>query len=240
MIWRRWRRSREDDLQREMRAHLDLETEEQCQAGASPREARYAALRHFGNQTSIQENTRAMWKWTSFDKFGRDLQHALRMARKNPYFAALAILTLAVGIGATTAIVSVVDVVLLRPLPYQDPARLVRIETRNNPLQIHSGPASYADFVDWRDSGIFEDAGIYFIGNTILRVGDSSERVQSGTASASLFTTLGVQPLIGRIPLPAEDKPGANPAALLTESLWRRQFGADPSILGRSINLDGK
>jgi hypothetical protein len=157
MIWRRWRRSREDDLQRELRAHLDLEAEEQRQAGLPPRDARYAALRHFGNQTNIRENTRAMWKWTSFEKFRRDLQHALRMARNNPYFAALAILTLAVGIGANTAIFSVVDVVLLRPLPYRDPARLVRIETRNDPLQIHAGPASYVDFVDWRDSGIFED-----------------------------------------------------------------------------------
>ncbi len=240
MTWWLGRRSREEDLQRELRAHLDLEAEEQRQTGLPPEEARFAALRHFGNRSIIQEETRAMWTWTSFEKFGRDLQHAVRMARKNPYFAALAVMTLAVGIGANTAIFSVVDRVLLRPLPYRDPARLVVIQTLNQPLQVHSGPASYPDFVDWRASGIFEDAGVYGIGNTILRAGDSSERVISGVATASLFSTLGVQLLIGRLPLPAEDKPSANPVTLLSESLWRRKFGSDPSIVGRAISLDGK
>lgn len=129
---------------------------------------------------------------------------------------------------------------LLRPLPYPDASRLVRVETRNDPLQIHNGPTSYSDFMDWKASGVFEDSGIYFIGNSLVRVGDGSERVPSGAATTSLFSTLGVRPLLGRLPSPEEDKPGASPVTLLTENLWRSRFGADATMIGRSINIDGK
>ncbi len=238
MSWRRKRR--EDDLQRELRAHLDLETEEQRHLGLAPQEARYAALRTFGNRTSIEEDTRVTWQWTHLEKFGQDLRYAGRMARKNPFFTALAILTLALGIGANTAIFSVVDTVLLRPLPYRDASRLVRVETRNDPLGIHNGPTSYSDFLDWKASGVFDDSGIYFIGNSLVRVGDGSERVPSGAATVSLFSTLGVRPLLGRLPSPEEDKPGPSPVTLLSENFWRNRFGADPSVIGRSIQVDGK
>lgn len=181
-----------------------------------------------------------MWQWISVDNFRQDLRHAGRMARKSPLFTTLAILTLALGIGGNTAIFSVVDTVLLRPLPYQNASRLVRIETRNDALQVHAGPASYPDFLDWKASGAFEDGGIYFIGNSVVRVRDNSERLPSGAATASLFSTLGVRPLLGRLPFPEEDKPGANAVALLSESLWRSRFGADSSVVGRSISIDGK
>jgi predicted permease len=239
MSW--WRRKpREEDLRRELRAHLDLEAEEQRHLGLAPDEARYAALRTFGNRTSIEENTRMTWRSTHSEKFVQDLRYALRMARKNPFFTALSILTLSLGIGANTAIFSVVDTVLLRPLPYRDASRLVRVETRNDPLQIHRGPTSYSDFLDWKASGVFDDTGLYFIGNSLVRVGDGSERVPSGAATTSLFSTLGVRPLLGRLPSPEEDKPGANPVTLLTENLWRSRFGADPSVIGRPIQVDGK
>jgi putative ABC transport system permease protein len=239
MSWWR-RRRREYDLARELGGHLDLETEEQWRAGLAPEDARYAALRAFGNRTTIQEDIRMTWSWISAEKLGQDLRYAGRMARKNPLFTTLAILTLALGIGANTAIFSVVDTVLLRPLPYRDAARLVRIETRNEPLYVHNGPASYPDFLDWKASGVFEDSGIYNIGNSVVRMGENSERLPSGAATASLFSTLGVRPLLGRLPLPEEDKPGARPITLLTESLWKSRFGADPTVVGRSIQVDGK
>jgi putative ABC transport system permease protein len=234
------RHRREDDLEREIHTHLDLEAEEQHESGVPHEEAPYAARRALGNIMLIREATREMWGWTSLERFSQDLRYAGRMLRKNPVFMIAVILTLALGIGANTAIFSVVDLVLLRPLPYRDPARLVHIETKNSPLHISSGPASYPDFLDWRASGIFEDAGIYLIGNSILRVGDGSQRVQSGAASASFLSLLGVRPMIGRLPLPEEDRPSVNPVVLLSENLWRRQFGGDPSIVGRTVNLGGK
>jgi hypothetical protein len=152
MSWRR-RERREDDLARELRTHLDLEAEEQRRAGLASEDARYAALRAFGNRTTIEEDTRVMWQLASLEKLWQDLRYAGRMARKSPLFTTLAILTLALGIGANTAIFSVVDTVLLRPLPYRDASRLVRVETRNDPLQVHDGPTSYPDFMDWKASG---------------------------------------------------------------------------------------
>ena len=239
MRW--WRRKRrEDDLARELRAHLSLEAEEQRRAGLGPEEARFAALRAFGNRTTIEEDTRVTWQWISVDKLGQDLRYAGRIARKSPLFTTLAILTLALGMGANTAIFSVVDTVLLRPLPYRDAARLVQIETRNDPLYVHNGPASYPDFLDWKASGAFEDVGIYSIGNSLVRIRDTSERLLSGAATASLFSTLGVRPVLGRLPLPEEDKSGASPVTLLSEGLWRERFGADAAIAGRSIDVDGK
>ena len=240
MTWWRPRKAREDELARELRAHLDLEAEEQRRQGLEPEEARYAALRAFGNRTTIEEDTRAMWQSISFENLRQDLHYASRLARRSPFFTGLAILTLALGIAANTAIFSVVDTVLLRPLPYRDPSRLVRIWTRNDALGVHSGPASYSDFADWKASGAFADMGLYFLGNSVVRVGHDSERLPSGAATASLFSTLGVRPMLGRLPLPEEDKPGAAPVTLLTEGLWRRRFGADPSVIGRTIEMDAK
>ena len=163
----------------------------------------------------------------------QDLRVGIRTMRRQPGFSLLVIATLALGIGANTAVFSVLDVVLLRPLPYANAHRLVRVETDNRPLTISGGPASYPDFVDWRAADLFEDIGIYLIGNSVIRIGDASERMRSAAASASLFSTLGVQPILGRLPSAAEDRPGKRSVVLLTEALWRRRFAGDPDISGR-------
>lgn len=170
----------------------------------------------------------------------QDLRFAFRTMRRQPAFSAVVISTLALGIGANTAVFSVVDTVLLRPLPYPDADRLVHVQTRNDALNISGGPASYPDFADWRAAHVFEEVGIYFLGNSVVRFGDASERVRSAAASASLFSTLGVQPAIGRLPLPEEDRPGPRPVVLLSHTLWRGRLASDPGILARTLIVDGK
>jgi len=120
-----WRRSRVEDLERELRGHLELEAEEQHEAGLSPDEARYAALRAFGNTTLIKEDTRAMWGWTAFEQILQDARYALRGVRTSPGFAAVAIVSLALGTGATTAVFSVLNAAVLRPLPVAEPVLFV-------------------------------------------------------------------------------------------------------------------
>ena len=144
---------------------------------------------------------------------------------------------LAVVIGANTAVFSVLDVVLLQPLPYAAADRLVRVETENVPLKISGGPASYPDFVDWRAADLFEAIGIYQLGNSVIRIGNVTERVRSAAASASLFSTLGVQPIIGRLPSPAEDRPGKQPAQDWLLSLRRRRKAV---ILVHHSNRQGR
>jgi len=170
----------------------------------------------------------------------QDFRFAARAVHRQPGLSLVVIATLAVGIGASTTVFSVLDVVLLRPLPYEGAERLVRVQTDNRSLKIAGGPASYPDFVDWRAADLFEDIGIYQLGNSVIRIGDVSERVQSAAAAASLFSTLGVQPVVGRLPSTAEDRLSKQPVVLLTEALWRRRFASDPAILARPIIVDGR
>src|SRR6266567_3233941 len=180
------------EVSAEMQEHLAEKIESLVEAGMSPVEAAASARREFGNVTFLEESSREAWGWSTLDRLFQDGRYAFRMARRNPAFVLSAILILAVGIGANTAIFSVVDGVLLRPLPYPDPARIVRVETTNTALGVHSGPASFLDFVDWRRSGIFQQVALYGLGNSILQVGQGSERVPSASASATLFPLLGV------------------------------------------------
>jgi predicted permease len=179
-----------------------------------------------------------------FDSGGRawlqDFRFAARAVYRQPGLSLVVIATLAVGIGASTTVFSVLDVVLLRPLPYANADWLVRVETDNRALKISGGPASYPDFADWRSADLFEDIGIYQLGNSVIRIGGVSERLQSAAASASLFATLGIQPILGRLPSAAEDRPGNQPVVLLTEALWRHRFASDPAILARHVVVDGK
>ncbi|HKP87943.1 MAG TPA: ABC transporter permease [Blastocatellia bacterium] len=169
----------------------------------------------------------------------QDVRYALRMLAKNPGFAIIAVLALTLGIGADTAIFSVVNSVLLRPLPYDESDRLVFLSERSPVLEGMS--IAYPNFVDWRDQNdVFENIGVFRRQNFNLTGSGEPERLIGGQVSADLFDVLKVEAAIGRVFINDEDKPDASPVAVLSHALWQRKFGGDPNILDQSITLDGR
>src|SRR5688572_25572559 len=157
-----WSRRPERDLQEELAAHLRLEAEERMQSGVPPDEARQAARRDFGNVLRVAEDTRAVWSWTTLEQSLQDVRHGLRTLWRRPMFAAVAVTTLAVSIGANTAIFSVLNAALLRPLPFPEPERLVAVYSVNRVLGTPPAAVSPADFRDWREQArSFEDLAAY-------------------------------------------------------------------------------
>src|SRR5437879_6595753 len=222
------RRSRERDLDREIRAHLDLETEEQSEAGVPPAEASYGARRAFGNVTLIQEVTRDMWGWAWRDRLVQDIRYGLRRLRKSPGFTTVAVLSLALGVGANTAIFSIIHAVLLRPLPYPEPHRLLAIEETQSGTKIFSSeamPVSALHFVTWRKQcQSFEQIALLDgLSLNLTGVGEP-ERLDVERASATLFPLLGVQPGLGRRLLEEEDQPGRDRVLMLSDWPWHRRF----------------
>ena len=239
MRWRLGRKQREQDLERELRSDLELEAEEQQEKGLSPEKARYAALRAFGNQTYVKEEIRAMWGLTWIEACWRDLQYAVRVLRKAPVFTAAAILTLALGIGANTAIFSILHALVLRSLPVSDPDRLV-VVTRNE-----NSTSPYPLFVELRDHSQTLE-GVLASRTTSMRLGNDgeTERVTGELVSGTYFDVLGVQPSIGTTITTDDDRiPGSGgsrgPVAVLSHSYWVRRFGGRTDALGTRILLNG-
>ena len=238
MRW--WRRKqRERDLERELRADLDLEAAEQRDNGLSEAEARYAAQRALGNVTLIKEDTRAMWGWTSVERFGQDLRYALRTARREPGFAAVAVLTLALGIGMNTAVFSVVNTILLRKPPYADPDRLIALHQKFPKAGDISLGACPAEYLDYRDRTRAFSAFAGYEDGVFDLTGDSEPvHVQAERVTHTLFSTLGVAPLIGRTFSPSEDDPGGPKAVILSYEFWKTHFGGSPQTIGSLVRLD--
>ncbi|MGH6876996.1 MAG: ABC transporter permease, partial [Rhizomicrobium sp.] len=239
MFWRR-KKSRDEDLDREIRSHLELEAEEQQERGLSPEEARYAAKRALGNATAVKESVRATWGWTGFERTAQDLRYAFRMLRRNPAFTAIAVASLAVAIGANTAMFSILDAWLLRPLPFKDANRIVTL-LRSDPKH-PSEPGFfplYRDFRTWKEhSDSFEQiAGAFWRGFTVTG-GDNPQQVQGLITTANLFDTLGVRPIIGRTFLPSDLHGPA--VAVIGYGFWQRHFGGKPDALGKTLLLNGK
>src|ERR1017187_4249902 len=236
-----FRRKRvERQLAAELEFHLESRTRDLVKAGVPALEARRRVRIEFGGMESVKDDCRDVRRGQFVEELFKDLRYALRGFRKTPAFSLAAVCTLALGIGACTAIFTVVDGVLLRPLSYPEPDRLVRPLTKNPPLGIKNGPASLPDYLDWRDSGVFEDVGIYLSDNVILSTGGQSERVIGISATSGVLSALKVRPLAGRIFTPEESKPGLTPVALVTERTWRRRFGGDPKLLGSTIKINGQ
>ena len=240
-------RKRDKDVERELQSDLDLEEEEQRERGVSPEESRHAALRAFGNPTLISEQTRAVWSWTWWENLLRDFRIGTRTLFRSPGFSIIAILVMALCIGATTSLFTVVWSVLLRPLPFRDPDRLVMIyehfrDPRMNSQQFNYNAVAPADYYDWRaQTHGFEDlaAWRYWQFNLTGEHGELPELVQARGGSWNLFPLLGVNAAIGRTFTQSEDRPDGD-AVMLTWNLFERRFDADPSIVDRQIHLDGK
>jgi predicted permease len=234
-------KKRDADLDQELRSDLDLEEEEQREDGLSPEEARYAARRAFGNATLIREQTREAWSWAPTERLLQDLRFALRQLSRSPGFAAAAILTLALGIGTTAAMFSLVNAVLLRPLPFPEQDRLMWLAQQD-----HSSPEvtpealSYPDYFDWRaQNHTFSEMASYVGGAMTLELKGESQRLDEQTVSSSFFHVLGIAPILGR-DFRVEDEKLGNRTVMLSYSLWQSTFGAAKEIAGKAITLDGR
>ena len=246
-MWRR--KKREPDFDREIRTHLELEEEEQREAGVAPAEALYAARRIFGNVTLHKEVMREMWGWTSLERLGQDLRYAVRMMRQSPGFTLVAVLSLALGIGGNTAIFSLMNAVMLRSLPVQQPDRLLlfgkgRWSGITDGLPDRSWQLfSYPFYRDvQRQSEVFAGvAAMMSLPNDARAVVGGSreqESVHARLVSGTYFDVLGVKPAAGRTFTDAEDQaPGAHPVAVVSYSWWQRRFARDPSLLGKTLSI---
>jgi putative ABC transport system permease protein len=232
------RRFLDADLDAELRSHMEALTEENMRRGMSQEEACYAARREFGGVEQTKEVYRDQRSLPLLDTLAQDLRFGLRMLLKNPGFASVAILTLALGMGANTAIFSVVKAVLLRPLPFKDPAQLVRV----NESVEHGGrsPVAYPNYLDWRaQNHAFEEMAAYADCEMILGGTEKAERVYCEQASDSYFPLLGVSAYLGRTFSPDEDStPMKHAVALIGYGLWERRYGSDPKIVGKAIHLN--
>jgi len=228
------------ELSEEIREHLNEKIEELIAGGMPRKEAEFAARRDFGNVTLVEEEGRAIWRWAFIEDFVTDVRYGLRTLRKSPGFTAVAVLTLALGIGGNAAIFSIVNSVLLRPLPYRDASRLVWV-SKDMPNE-HASLVMESEYFGWRRlNHVFEDVAAYEPGETFtLTGGVEPEHIQAGRATYNFLDVLGVAPRIGRAFKPDEDRPGVPRVVLLSDSLWRRRFSADAAILGRPIALDGE
>jgi putative ABC transport system permease protein len=234
-------RSRVDrEIESEIRAHIEMRVEDNLAAGMAPDDARRDAMIRFGNRTAMKERATAADAALTLDSLGRDIRYALRQLRKSPAFTFTALLTLALGIGATTALFSVIDAVMLKPLPFPTADRLVSVQSMIVATG-RGGVASYLDFVDWRARNHVVDGIAAFRTGDFTLIGQHEpEHLQGASVSAQLFSLLDVTPALGRSFLPAEDNPaaaGGTDAVILSYGLWQRAFASDPSVLGRVLRL---
>jgi len=236
------RRKLYSELSEEIREHLEEKIEELVAGGMSRKEAAYAARREFGNVTLTEEDSRAVWRWPSIEDFFMDVRFGARMLRKNPGFAAVAIVTLALGIAANTTIFSVMNGWMFRPPNIKDPGRVVMILSTNpaKGLGWDQNPVSVPDFIAWREQNhAFEDM-VASQGSDFALTGEGEpERLEGMRVSASYFNLLGVSAALGRNFLPGEDQPGHDQVVILSDGLWQRRFASNPKVLGEAVRLNG-
>jgi predicted permease len=241
-LFRRNRAAKE--LDREIQFHLDQQIAENVASGMSREEARCAALRNFGNRAVLKEETQDTWGWVWLEQIGRDMRLGARTLSRTPGFALAAILVMALGIGATTALFDVVHSVLLQPLPFKNPEMLVRLYEHSSDDKFPYNNSAAGIFAEWKkQSHGFSDLAIfsYDNGHNLSGAGGQlPEMVQAVHCSWNLFSTLGAEPVLGRDFSPPDDDPAATGTVVLSWGLWKRRFGGHPSILGQTIHLDAR
>ena len=233
------RRTLDDDLDEELRTHIDFAAEENRRRGMSEQEARTAALRAFGGITQTKETYRTQRGLPFLEHLGRDLRYGMRQLRKSPGFTFTAIATLALGIGANTAVFSVLDALLLRPLPFPNSERIVRIYSVSHGIPIGPSPLDSRDFA--RQNHTFEKLAVFdqWRKNVVTsNVGDMPESLHVGLGPPEVFQTLGVQPVLGRVFTADEGVAGRNHVALLTESFWENHYARNRSVLGQVVTIN--
>jgi len=227
------------EIDEEARFHIEMRIEENIRQGMPPEEARRDAERRFGNLTRMKERGYEVRGGRWLETLWQDLRYSVRVLLKTPVFTCVAVLTLALGIGANSAVFSVVNAVLLRSLPYRDPDSLVLVS-----YYLATGERERvlgADFLEWRDQAkAFEQVAAYTFDTADLTGSGEPERLAAGLVSADLFATLGVAPALGRVFTQAEDTAGGTPAVILSYGLWRRRYGGDPQVIGRALTLGGE
>src|SRR5689334_80538 len=230
------------EINDELDYHLERQVAENVARGMSPDAARTAALRTFGGVRRYAEEVREEHGFALFDQLRQDLGYAVRAAIRTPGFTATVVLTLAIGIGATTAIFSVVRGVLLKELPFGSPDRLVRLWTANPARNEPRGPVSIPDFEDWRRLGstVFDHMAAYSTLPTGLALVDGGEPLRLHTAfiSSDFFQTLGVGAVVGRTTLPADHVDGRDRVVVLSHRLWTSRYGGARDIVGRTLRLN--
>ena len=245
MRW--WRmRKRDSDLDREIQSDLELEEEEQRERGVSPEEARYAAKRAFGNAALIKDQTREAWGWMPAEHLWQDIRHALRRLGRTPGFAITVLLTLAVGIGANAAVFSVINRVLLHPLPYPESDRVVALwlnapgagglASFSSGLQL--SPSMYFTFLQQNQT--FQDLGIWTPGMANVTGIARPERVRTASVSGGVLETFDVPAVVGRWFSAADQDPRGSKTVMLSYGYWQRRFGGDPSVIGRIVQVDSQ
>src|ERR1700730_2854687 len=249
-----------EDLDQDIREHIARETQDNIERGMAPDEARYAAVRKFGNVTRVKEETREVWAFVWLEQLLQDIHFGLRMLRKSPGFAAAAILTLALGIGANTAIFSLIDAVILRSLPVQNPSELVvlRWGARNAP-NIHgymnsgdcpsdlragaTNPSgcSFSEplFREIAQANVFQSTAAFANSGRLNLTGNGPATVINGQlVSGDFFRTMGLKPAAGRLFEANDDKPSAAPVAVLNYGYWQSAFGGSRDVVGPAIELN--
>jgi putative ABC transport system permease protein len=229
----------ERELDEELRSHIEMRAQDHVRAGMSPEDAGYEARKQFGNMALMKEDAREMdiVKWV--ETVRQNLRYAVRMLRRNPGFTAVAVLTLALGIGANVATFTVVRAVLLNPLPYPHPEQLVRVYDDLRGSNSRDVGMSVPELWDLRDGpGVFEEISAAWPVDANLTGGEHPDRVEFLGTSTNYFTLLGVRAQLGRVYTPADSQPGFTEGITISDGFWHRMFGGDPNIPGKKIRLD--
>ena len=237
-----WGRKRMlEELEKDIRDHLEREMQDNIARGMTPEEARYAARRKFGNVTRVKEEVREVWSFAWLEQFLQDLRFGGRMLRRSPGFTAVAMLTLVLGIGANTAIFSVVNAALLRPLPYADPASLMMVWESNSKLpHADHNVVSPPDYLDWKtQSDVFRGMAGIFDQRVNLTGRGLPEQIILQDVTADFFSVLGVSPILDPGFTPENGQQGHDNVVILSFGFWKERFAGDPNIVGKSIILNG-
>ena len=233
------RARREREFAAELESHLAMHIEDNLRAGMSPEEARRVALVKLGGVMQTRELSREQGGLPMLELFWQDLRYGTRMLLNHPGFALIAVLTLALGIGANTALFSVVNGVLLHPLPYPQPEQLVTLHASKP--NFDAGSVSYLNFLDWqKENRTFTTMAVARSVSFTLTNAGEAERVNAQLVSADYFAVLGLAPVPGRNFAPGDNEPGAAPVALINASLWQRKFNSAPDVLGKGLMLDDR